>query len=151
MRYLTILKELVVYLGIPVLVFMAIHYNTKLGDVVAGQSSILQAIQKVTTDTNLTAQQQTDTIICMLQVPISQRTTDTKNQCRDNATSATIGSASQTPGSVSNKAQTPASSSSKPTSATPSPQPNNSPTQPSTLQRIGNTLDRVTDKLNPFN
>lgn len=53
---------------------------------VAGQSNILNAIKKVTQDTQLTAQQQTSIIICMLQVPQPERTTDIANDCRKQAT-----------------------------------------------------------------
>lgn len=52
-------------------------------NVVKSQHDILDAIKKVTDDTRMTAAQQTAIIICMLQVPVSQRTTDLQAQCRD--------------------------------------------------------------------
>ena len=50
--------------------------------VVKAQDQVLRAIAKNTQDGNNTAKQQTAIIICMLQVPISQRTTDLLNDCR---------------------------------------------------------------------
>ena len=50
--------------------------------VVKSQDQVLRAITKNTDDGNKTAQKQTAIIICMLQVPISQRTTDLLNNCR---------------------------------------------------------------------
>lgn len=57
-------------------------------DLVKSQDSILSAIKQVTEDTKLTAAQQTSIIICMLQVPVEERTTDLQSQCRKAATSA---------------------------------------------------------------
>lgn len=51
-------------------------------NLVARQDDILRAIAKSTEDGNATAKQQTAIIICMLQVPISQRSTDLLNNCR---------------------------------------------------------------------
>jgi len=53
------------------------------------QSTILDAIKQVTTDNNITAKQQTDIIICMLQVPVEERTTDTVTGCRSKVTTST--------------------------------------------------------------
>lgn len=50
--------------------------------VVKNQGDILKAIKQVTEDTKITANEQTSIIICMLQVPIEQRTTDLQTECR---------------------------------------------------------------------
>lgn len=60
--------------------------------VVKGQADILKAIKAVTDDTHTTAAQQTAIIICMLQVPIEQRTTDLQAKCRSSANVSTSNS-----------------------------------------------------------
>lgn len=54
--------------------------NTKA--IVSKQDETLRAIQKVAEDNRLISDQKTNIIICMLQVPVDQRTTDTLNDCR---------------------------------------------------------------------
>lgn len=56
--------------------------TTDIKNILASQTDLLNAIRQVTIDNNLTAKQQTDIIICMLQVPVEQRTTDLKENCR---------------------------------------------------------------------
>lgn len=57
--------------------------NTKsTNQVVKGQSDILQAIKQLALDTKLDNNEKTNIIICMLQVPVAQRTTDLQEQCR---------------------------------------------------------------------
>lgn len=75
------------------------------------QDQTLQAIKNVTIDTRLTAAQQTKIIICMLQVPIAERTPDTEKACRkQTAANSPTGSGSMaTPDSASSSA-TPSSS-----------------------------------------
>ncbi len=58
----------------------AIAENTN--SIVNGQDDILRAIAKGTNQGNITAQQQTSIIICMLQVPIAERTTNLLEKCR---------------------------------------------------------------------
>jgi hypothetical protein len=67
--------------------------TTDIKNILASQTDLLNAIRQVTIDNNLTAKQQTDIIICMLQVPVEQRTTDLKENCRKQveATQATTG------------------------------------------------------------
>jgi hypothetical protein len=55
--------------------------------IVTKQDETLQAIKDLATDNKLTAQQLGDTIICMLQVPVSQRTPNTKEDCQKKAVS----------------------------------------------------------------
>lgn len=50
------------------------------------QNSILDAIKTLAEDTKITSQEKTDTIICMLQVEIEERTTDVLEDCREKAT-----------------------------------------------------------------
>lgn len=51
------------------------------------QNQTLEAIKALSVDNKLTSKQLGDTIICMLLVPVSQRTPDTQAQCREQATS----------------------------------------------------------------
>lgn len=88
--------DILKYVGILLLVLMFINFNAKLANqakvtkdvaantntVVKGQNDILDAIKRLALDSKLTSDQKTNTIICMLQVPISQRTTDTQEQCK---------------------------------------------------------------------
>lgn len=85
-------KEVVVYLGIPLLIIMSIHANnvaaknTKATNrVVTQQTQILNAIQRATEDNRLTAEQKANLIICMLQVPQAERTTNVLESCRSAA------------------------------------------------------------------
>jgi FtsZ-interacting cell division protein ZipA len=57
--------------------------TTDIKNILASQTDLLNAIRQVTIDNNLTAKQQTDIIICMLQVPVEKRTTDLKENCRN--------------------------------------------------------------------
>jgi hypothetical protein len=91
-HHLSMIKEVVVYLGIPLLIFMFMHYNIEVGkqttatqDIVKSQGRILNAIQNATLDNRLNSDQKTNLIICMLQVPIAQRNTDVLTSCRNQA------------------------------------------------------------------
>lgn len=53
--------------------------------IVDKQDETLQAIQQLALDNKLTAKQLGDTIICMLLVPVHMRTTETQEQCRQQA------------------------------------------------------------------
>lgn len=53
------------------------------------QNQTLEAIKQLSVDNKLTSKQLGDTIICMLQVPITQRTPDIKENCIKQATQAT--------------------------------------------------------------
>lgn len=128
-------------------------------NVVKGQDDILRAIKGVTEDTRVTAQQQTAIIICMLQVPIAQRTTDLQTQCRDsvittdvdgNNTSGTTGTGS---GSASSANPTPtpapAQSGNSQSATTPTPSPAPEAPQPSFLDRLLNPITTpITNLLN---
>lgn len=95
--------EAVKYIFMFVLVLMFINFNTQIvkqtentnklakstNQVVKGQGDILKAIKQVTEDTRITASQQTSIIICMLQVPIAERSTDLQAQCRKEADAIT--------------------------------------------------------------
>lgn len=95
--------------------------------IVRSQNDILSAIKQVTEDTQLTAEQQTNIIICMLQVPQPQRTTDTANHCRKEAIDTSDGTA-QASANTSSGSST---SSSKST-------PNGAASQPNSSQTGGN-------------
>lgn len=95
---LNVLKFLLVVL----MVILFINFNAKIAHeqsqtqaiaqstnrVVNGQRDILNAIKQVTDDTHTTAAQQTAIIICMLQVPVDQRTTNLQEQCRTSVVDA---------------------------------------------------------------
>lgn len=161
--FLNLLKYVVLAVGL----LLFINFNIRLGQqaadtkeiavgtnkIVKSQGDILDAIKQVTEDTRITAAEQTSIIICMLQVPIEERTTNLQAECREQATNpvANAGNTSQTSGSGSGSVE----SSSSPQSA-----PNNQPRQqdntqsgsdsdaeepePSTIERI---LKPVTDFL----
>lgn len=108
---------------------------TATNHLVENQGQVLTAIKGVTDDTKITAEQQTAIIICMLQVPVNQRTTNLQQQCRDSALTnepSTSNNSRQTPqsslesqSSASNSSPVPSSSSSNPTPNNPPPQSNN--------------------------
>lgn len=50
--------------------------------VVKGQTDILNAIKQLASDNKVDSNEKTNIIICMLQVPVAQRTTDLQQQCR---------------------------------------------------------------------
>lgn len=53
--------------------------------IVQKQDETLDAIAQLAVDNKLTSKQLGDTIICMLLIPVGQRTTDTQEQCRTQA------------------------------------------------------------------
>lgn len=81
---------------IGILVFLFIyfaignaHFQSTNRDILNGiagvqkkQDETLQAIKDITIDSRLTAEEQTKIILCMLQVPISERTPDVERNCR---------------------------------------------------------------------
>jgi hypothetical protein len=105
MKHIKILPllEAIKYILLFVLILMFINFNTQIvkqtentnklakstNQVVKGQGDILKAIKQVTEDTRITASQQTSIIICMLQVPIAERSTDLQAQCRKEADAIT--------------------------------------------------------------
>lgn len=61
--------------------------------IVSKQDETLIAIKTLALDSKLTSKQLGDTIICMLLVPVGQRTTQTQDNCRDQAQERTPASA----------------------------------------------------------
>lgn len=57
--------------------------------IVESQQQILEAIKESAEDANLTADQRTNIIICMIQVEIEARSPDVLNDCRKRAVEAT--------------------------------------------------------------
>jgi hypothetical protein len=102
--------DLLKFFLILVLLLMFVQFNARIAmqseetqkltestnKVVKSQADILTAIKQVTDDTRITAVQQTAIIICMLQVPIDERTTDLQTQCRERAMAADADSGSGT-------------------------------------------------------
>ena len=78
--------------------------------IVAKQDETLQAIKDTATDNKLLSDEKTNIIICMLQVPVSERTTDTVTNCKKQV--------SESPSTVQ-----------VPTQTSPSPKSNTAPTQ----------------------
>lgn len=62
--------------------------------IVAKQDQTLDAIKSLSLDNKLSSKQLGDTIICMLLVPVSERTPDTQESCRKEAIARTPASAS---------------------------------------------------------
>lgn len=103
--YQLFVKNLVFFLlvGVWILVMLLIKFNTRVADsansakeaanatrqIVAKQDETLNAIRTLALDNKLLSEQKTNIIICMLQVPISERTTDTVTNCRKQAESST--------------------------------------------------------------
>lgn len=107
--------------GLLVLIVMFVNFNLKLADsvqaarttanstnkIVKSQNDILNAIKKLAEDNKRTSEQKTDIIICMLQVPVNQRTTNTVEGCRKQVDEGTFPSSaanSSASGNTSNKA-----------------------------------------------
>lgn len=127
-------------------------------NIVKGQTDILNAIKKLANDTKLDSNEKTNIIICMLQVPVAQRTTDLQEKCRkqveDQLNSQIINStpvvskiALPSP-QVSSQKSLPVSSANTAPNV-PATQPDNP--QPSVIQRItnipGNIIKSVTNLL----
>ena len=120
--------------------------STSTNKIVKSQTDILNAIKQVTDDTKLTAQQQTNIIICMLQVPVTERTTDLQSQCRSQAATQTVatdtaGTSSSTAPKTSNSSAAASGSSPQSTPSTAPPQSNNP--QPSLFSRIVNKVKGI--------
>jgi hypothetical protein len=105
---------------------------------IKSQNDILTAIQRVSTDTKLTAQQQTAIIICMLQVPQRERTPDIQQNC---TTSVAVGTTSGTAANSGNTKDSPVSSGSS--SAPPSPNPTTPRTPPQSNTPHPNIFRRI--------
>lgn len=140
-----------------VLLLMFISFNSRIAkqtestneiakstnQVVKGQGDILKAIKQVTEDTRITADQQTAIIICMLQVPIDQRTTDLQSKCRTQYQNVAPRSVSETP---------PSSTGNTPVSSYPQSTPQSQPTQQEKPQPaapskplVPRTIDNITN------
>lgn len=93
-----------IFLGMWILIMLFINFNKRVADnakaakdttavtqqIIKNQDKTLQAIKDLATDNKLTSKQLGDTIICMLQVPIAQRTTDVQEKCRKQAQNITL-------------------------------------------------------------
>lgn len=102
-NHLKIIKEAVVAIGVPLLLVMAIHANViaakqakQTNSIVSNQvkllnsnSDLLTAINNAIADNHTTSDQKANLIICMLQVPVEDRTTDVLNKCRITAQATT--------------------------------------------------------------
>lgn len=147
-RLITVLNAIKILL-VLVATLAFIRFNAKLAEefnetkqitsstnqVVKSQADILHAIKAVTDDTHTTAAQQTAIIICMLQVPIEQRTTDLQSQCRNAANAEAAGNASGTSQSSTGVSGFPSSSQSTPVAPTPlSDNPQTVPATPAPTQ-----------------
>jgi hypothetical protein len=143
-RLLQIL-DIIRFVLVLFLIAMFVNFNAKIANqtaqtqiaanntstLVKSQARILDAIKAVTDDTHTTAAQQTAIIICMLQVPVDQRTTDLQQQCRSQVSAVSADNGAGTGQNSSDKTfQTPSSqptpsngSGQSDTSQTPSPNP----------------------------
>lgn len=82
------LKDILNFLigiGVFILLILFVSYNARIASVVKGQQQLLIAIKKTTTDNNLTTAQQSNLIICMLHVPVEQRSENVEKNCRKQA------------------------------------------------------------------
>lgn len=90
--------------------------------IVSKQDQTLAAIKQLTLDNKLSSKQLGDTIICMLKIPVADRTDDTATQCRQEVqaedTAANSGSISGTQTGQSSSAATPITSAETPPTTT---------------------------------
>jgi hypothetical protein len=141
------------FIGIVALVLMFIHFNAVVADnarstkaeatstnqIVRSQGEILDAIKQLAIDNRVNSDEKTNIIICMLRVPVSQRTTDVLNNCRvqqvpSMTTPNTPTSSSSSPSS------TPATSSSQTTPSTQDATPSHPQTLLKSLKDLLNKL-----------
>lgn len=143
--------EMAKAVGMLVLVIMFINFNTKVAeqtkntrDIVKSQNTILEAIKQQAIDNKLTSEQKTSIIICMLQVPISQRTTDILNNCRSQAENGGSG-IGDTP--APNPAFEPQAQTTPSQTNTQTQQPTNQTPQPGLVQQVTNTVTETVSGL----
>lgn len=143
--------EIAKAMGLLVLVIMFINFNTKVAeqtkntrDIVKSQNQILEAIKQQAIDNKLTSEQKTSIIICMLQVPISQRTTDILNNCRSQAESGGSG-IGDTP--APNPVLEPQAQTIPSQTNTQTQQPTNQTPQPGLVQRVTDTVTETVSGL----
>lgn len=98
-KYITLFLQIVSVVGWVAIVFVIISFSNNLSEntrqakatatstnnIVQSQNDILNAIKQLATDTKITSDEKTSIIICMLQVPVSERTTDVETNCRRKA------------------------------------------------------------------
>lgn len=115
------------------------HITEDTQTIVSKQDETLVAIKDLSLDNKLTSKQLGDTIICMLLVPVNQRTTETQDQCRQ-------GAITRTPPSTANGSTT-----SQPVQPTPvgSPQPTPTP-QPGMVERLNTRVEGVLESVDKF-
>lgn len=101
--------------------------------IVEKQDETLDAIRQLSLDNKLTSKQLGDTIICMLLVPVNQRTTQTQEECREQAVS-----------------QTPASNETGSTPTQPIPEPSSAPQSRSNSQPEAEPTPEPQDEMNPL-
>lgn len=172
--------DVIKFVLILVLVLMFIQFNStavrqaeetkkiagSTNDIVKSQEDILTAIKQVTEDTRVTAQEQTSIIICMLQVPIGERSTDLQAKCRkaaedaptipvsedNNSETTGTGSAGPSSNRTPSDAQTQSFNSQNPATSTPTPTPTPSEPTPNFLERVENSVERtLSPVLTPIN
>ena len=98
LHYFKVFLNFVIGLGVFILVIMFIRFNSIVADnaadtkhIVQSQNEILNAIKRQAVDNKISSEEKTAIIICMLQVNISERTTDVLNNCRKNALAGSNG------------------------------------------------------------
>lgn len=105
------------------LILMFINFNAKVVEqtkttqnIVKSQNQILDAIKQLALDNKITSEQKANLIICMLQVPVAQRTTDTVENCRKQVEGQVTKPISSSPekGSTASESQTTNTSSNAP-------------------------------------
>lgn len=98
-KYITLFLQIVSVVGWIAIVFVIIDFSDRVSEntsqtkatadstnrIVQSQNDILNAIKQLATDTKITSEEKTSIIICMLQVPVAERTPDIEAGCRDKA------------------------------------------------------------------
>lgn len=154
-RFYKFLKEampvmiflMLIFFGAAIIGFQkdnrALLQDTK--SIVSKQDLTLSAIEALARDTKIESKQKTDIIICMLQIPVSERTTETVANCRksveERSTTESQPHATSNENAT-NQAQPTVANSNAP-SSTPQPAP-----QKSVVQRVGEQITDISDKVN---
>lgn len=121
----------------------ALLQDTK--SIVSKQDLTLSAIEALARDTKIESKQKTDIIICMLQVPVGERTTETVANCRKSVESRST--TESQPHATSNENSSNQAQATQPSSPAQTPPTSTPPTQnKSVVQKFGERITNVSDK-----
>lgn len=138
---------MLIFFGAAIIGFMkdnkVLLQDTK--NIVAKQDETLKAIEELTKDIKIESNQKTDIIICMLQVPIAQRTADTITDCKN---SVLPENQRQTTQQTSPTQEQP--SQTQQSSQQVQPEQSSQSPEPSMIQRVGEGLTNISNSVENF-